>query len=121
MRTVRGRLVAGMAGLCMAVSGCSWILIDGPPAGHENMDRFECDEGRWPAWFDVAVAGLSVVGAVTAEDDPEDDWWGLNASTKVVGNVGIAVVSIASAWTGFRRTTACAEAKRALMKRTTGR
>ena len=120
MRTLRRSLSAVVAGLALAVSGCSWVLIDGPPANHQALDHFECDEGRGPAWVDVVVAGLGVVGAVTAEDDPAEEWWGIGADTKRVGNIGIAVLSVASAATGFRRTSACTEAKRALIERTTG-
>jgi hypothetical protein len=96
--------------LVLTVSGCSFALVRGPPAGYESMEYFACTEGReWPT-ADLLYAGatgllgITVILAGRSDNsawDPEDG----------LGLIVISGLSGIAAKKGFEKVSACRQAK----------
>ncbi len=96
--------------LALTVSGCSFALVRGPPAGYESMEYFACTEGReWPT-ADLLYAGatgllgIAVILAGRSDNsawDPEDG----------LGLIVISGLSGIAAKKGFEKVSACRQAK----------
>ena len=52
--------------LPMATGGCGLMLVQGPPAGHEQMESFSCTQGDAGPVVDLMLAGVGGVMAVWA-------------------------------------------------------
>ena len=105
-------------GLVLALSGCSFFSVRGPPKDHLTLDSFECTEGIEAPTTDVVAgaAGLGLAIWLGAGDRFSEvaATWGL-----LIGS-GVAVVDWVSAFFGFRRVGKCRDAKRALEERLGG-
>lgn len=98
--------VALLTVLLLPITGCSFILVDGPPdvSDYSQLDYFGCTEGNgWPI-VDGVFTGLYAVQAATLMG--------------VEGGGGLAAASLvwagvfgASAVTGFGRVNECKAAK----------
>lgn len=93
--------------LCTAASGCSLVLVDGPPEGYREMDTFSCTEGDAIPILDVLWATVNGIAAAQA--------W-LESTTPDRGEIillgsTMAVASGVSATIGFRRRSACRQAR----------
>jgi hypothetical protein len=69
------RLVSELALIsCLSVSGsgCSYLLVNGPPSGHEGLDGFSCTESKVIPALDATVAGLGGVVLFTSLAAPND-------------------------------------------------
>ena len=111
LRPSPGRpLLALMMAVVAILPGCSLILVDGPPEGHEQV-AFDCTERPVLPVLDLATAGLSVAAATGAEDE----FFSKDQNTAI--NAGFALLLGVSAWTGFQRTSACRAAKADLRAR----
>jgi hypothetical protein len=94
--------------------GCSYLLVDGPPAGHEQMRYFDCTSSRAAPIADAIIAGVyGVSGTAMASEVRDTD----GGATVLVASLAIAAVEAASAVHGFRKTSECADAKRGLTAR----
>ena len=92
-RSSPGRpLLALLMAVVAILPGCSLIFVDGPPEGHEQM-AFDCTESPILPVLDLATAGLSVAGAIGAEDDF------FSKDQNVAINAGFA---LATGWVGAR-------------------
>ena len=60
-----------LALLPLFVSGCGFLISQGPPTGHEQMPAFSCTESTTGPTLDLVWAGLNVLGAVAASADPD--------------------------------------------------
>jgi hypothetical protein len=101
-----GILVLGASG-----TGCSFVFVDGPPAGHKKMQYFDCSTSNWLPVVDVglgAIYGLSAVGAAVDSNQEK---------TQLAGLAVLTGALVASGAYGFQRTSACREAKAQLMER----
>jgi hypothetical protein len=96
------------------LSGCSFAFVDGPPTVHKQLPYFECTSSNaWPT-VDLALGGiyglesaLSLSGSGPA----------LNSGAASAVAVGMAALFIASAVSGYEKTSSCRDAKDNLMKR----
>lgn len=101
-----------------STGGCGFILVHGPPEGHERMEYFSCTESDAGPILDLAAAGLNVLGAVLCAADPEayeDSYYDSGACIAL--SLGWAVASGASAAVGFNKTKKCRAAKQQLAER----
>lgn len=111
-----GLRIALWAGLTLSLSGCSFLLVRGPPPDHLALDDFECTEQRGAPSIDVLIAGLGVVVAVGAAATAGDD---SDFALAFGVGPGLAVAGLAgwSAHTGFKRVNRCREALQELRER----
>ena len=52
--------------LILATTGCSFVFVNGPPRGHEEMAEFTCTESRAVPILDAVGAGLLVAFGVAS-------------------------------------------------------
>ena len=105
-----------------SASSCSFVFVHGPPSGFEQMDSFSCTESYFVPVLDFVGVGSSVIGAVTAEDEPGlfeegGSLFALDKETQIAGNLAFGAVLAASAVAGLRRVNHCRAAREALMRR----
>ena len=95
--------------LALTVSGCSFVLVQGPPEGHESMAYFTCTDSReWPTYdlLQAGVAGLVSIAVILAGRsdasawDPEDG----------LGLIVISGLHGIAAKKGFEKVSACRQA-----------
>ena len=95
-------IVLSLSSLLLA--GCGFVISQGPPTGHEQLDAFSCTESNAGPTLDVVWASLNVLGAVAAASDPS----AYDNSGQIVA-VGLAwgVFSSFSAASGFNKSKRC--------------
>jgi hypothetical protein len=111
--------VAGSLGCVLAMTqGCGLVLTHGPPVGHEQMNYFNCTESRTGPILDLALAGFSLVGAVSAATDSQSDPYLGDVSTgfAVIGALEFALYATSSI-IGMKKTSRCREARQLLADR----
>jgi len=106
----------------VSASSCSLVFVHGPPSGYEQMDSFSCTESRVVPVLDIVGAGSSVIGAMTAEDEPGlfeegGSLFAVDRETQIVGSLLFGAVLTASAIVGFRRVNHCRAAQEELVRR----
>jgi hypothetical protein len=106
--------------LCLSAGGCSLLVVEGPPSGHETMHSYSCTESGLIPNFDVA--GAVILFGVSAVVAPEDKTSGSVRSTsgsasQAAAALGGAVLLGASAWIGKRRVGRCRAARLDLARR----
>jgi hypothetical protein len=107
--------------LILATTGCSFVFVNGPPRGHEEMAEFTCTENRAMPFIDAIWAGLFVAAGLGALLDPEQEGWGEPTSEQLAAaSFVIGVPFGVSAIVGNRRVNECLDAKRALQERLGG-
>lgn len=110
------RLYARIALLALipaVTGGCSFMFVNGPPTGHQELASFTCTESKGLPKADLGLAGL--LGLTTlgiAGGDPTED----TAVGVVVFGIW-AVLHGSSAYTGFKLVNECRDAKLALALR----
>jgi hypothetical protein len=111
----RPALLALVLGTAMAgTPGCSFVLVHGPPAGHEQLATFSCTRSNALPVLDAIAAGTSLfVGAKLLSANTRDaaDW----AAPIVVVGAGFALEGLlfgTSAVSGFAKTGRCRAALR---------
>ncbi|HEY5927941.1 MAG TPA: hypothetical protein VIV11_39915 [Kofleriaceae bacterium] len=110
--------------LVMAMSGCSFALVSGPPANHRELPSFDCTTSRLGPGLDVAwsiLQGLNIATAASQSDAEWDDMYGGDAplarSTALPLYVALAGLGVAGMYYGFSRTGSCRQAKNELVAR----
>jgi len=103
-----------LAVLPVATAGCGFLLVQGPPSGHQQMTAFSCTEGTAGPILDLVWGGLNVLGAVAAMSSPDSYE---NPDQIVVVGLGWGLVSGLSAAAGFNKTTQCKAALQQLSAR----
>jgi len=95
-------IVLSLSSLLLA--GCGFVISQGPPTGHEQLDAFSCTESNAGPTLDIVWASLNVLGAVAAASDPS----AYDNSGQIVA-VGLAwgVFSSFSAASGFNKSKRC--------------
>jgi hypothetical protein len=107
------------AAVTVLVAGCSFVFVEGPPRGHERMPYFDCSTGRALPVVDLLLAlgqGLATARAVDASDAEWDESFGgdeppLSREAAIATYGSLTVLTLASGWYGFSRTTRCRDAK----------
>lgn len=98
------RIVATLGLVPFLVSGCGFLISQGPPTGHEQLAAFSCTESTTGPTLDLVWAGLNVLGAVAASSDPS----AYSDPDLAIGvGLGWGVVSSLSAASGFRKSKEC--------------
>lgn len=107
-----GSLVAGS-------SGCGFVLTQGPPAAHENMNSFSCTESNTGPILDFVVAGLELVGSLALATSPHTGYYGYYQDPGTTMAVGAAWTAVfgASGLVGLHKTDQCRAAMRQLVAR----
>ena len=108
------RNVVVLALLPLLLTGCGFVLTQGPPSGHEQMAAFSCTESNAGPTLDIAWAGLNVLGAVIAASDPSAYE---NSGQIVAVGVGWGVFSSFAAASGFNKSKQCRRALQQLAQR----
>lgn len=125
MRTLRDHLRSNLAAarlvrlttlllLLPALSGCGYLLVNGPPAEHEQMTYFSCTESNAGPIIDAVVAGLEAAGtiAVAVDSDEYED-----SGALIGGGVFWTALLGSAAVVGLNKTADCRAAKRAHAER----
>lgn len=111
---VRNALSCLLLALIPAVTGgCSFMLVNGPPTGHQELASFTCTESRNLPTSDLGLAGWLVLTRNWHGDTSEPRAPGAKKATKLV----VAVLYGLSAYTGFKLVNECRDAKLALARR----
>jgi hypothetical protein len=109
--------------LALVTTGCSLVMVKGPPRGHETMAEFTCTEGRTLPWIDAGTAallgGLTIAIAATPESEPASGSFtvGPDRSDAMLWLSIPAVALGASSAIGFHRTGECRAALEELRQR----
>jgi hypothetical protein len=95
-----------MLALLLVLShGCSWILVDGPPAGALPGQAVDCTESNIIPGVDLGITTLALIGMLyfLVADDVDDT--GRTVGPLVEG--GIALGFGISSYQGFGKTSRC--------------
>lgn len=104
----RWRVGAALAlALCIAATGCSFVLVEGPPEGYREMESFTCTEGDAVPILDVLWSAANGIAAAQAWLEPTTP----DRREIMIFGSSMAVASGISAAVGFRRRTACRQAR----------
>jgi uncharacterized protein YjdB len=101
-----------------AASGCGFLLTQGPPTGHEQLEFIPCTESDAGPILDLVWVGLNIVGVVMILTTPEEY---TNRELSVASGLGWGILSGASAASGFKKAKACKNARQALAIRQAAR
>lgn len=115
MRTVRLLLCLP---LLTAATGCGFLFVHGPPTGHEQLEYIPCTESDAGPILDIVWGGLNVLGAIVIASSPDEYD---NPDLAVASGVAWGVISTASAASGFKKVSACKNARQALANRQAAR
>ena len=117
MRAVPVRLLLCLP-LLTAASGCGFLFVHGPPTGHEQLEYIPCTESDAGPILDLVWGGLNVLGALIIASSP-DEYENPDAAT--ASGLVWGVVSAFSAASGFKKVSACKNARQALAQRQAAR
>jgi hypothetical protein len=106
------------------LSGCSFVLVSGPPSNHQQLPSFECTTSRLGPGLDTVWTVLQTLNFVTTLSRTSQEWddvYGGNPpfsrSTALPLYAGLAALGAAGMYFGFSRTSECRSAKSALNAR----
>lgn len=117
MRAVTARLLLCLP-LLTAASGCGFLFVHGPPTGHEQLEYIPCTESDAGPILDIVWGGLNVLGALVIASSPDEYE---NPELATASGLGWGVVSSFSAASGFKKVSACKNARQALAQRQAAR
>jgi hypothetical protein len=109
-RTLIGGL--GVTAL-LGLQGCGFLISDGPPPGHQNMNYFSCTESDVGPAFDFVWAALNIAGAVIAASDETIQ----DRDQTIAIGAAWGMFSTASGLVGTSKSSDCREAKAQLADR----
>lgn len=110
--------------VALALSGCSFALVSGPPANHRQMAALDCTTSRIGPVLDTVWSALQVLNVVTAVSSTDAEWdeqfggnapFSRKAAVPLYATLGAA--GIAGMYYGFTRTSQCRAAKNELNTR----
>lgn len=111
--------------LLVAMSGCSFALVSGPPANHAQLPAFDCTTSRLGPGLDTVwtLLQLSNLALRASQSDAEyaEPYAGdppISRGTTMVINGVLAGLGAAGMYYGFSKTGECRSAKAALAART---
>jgi hypothetical protein len=119
-RPTARRFHAALLAILIGAGGCSLMLTEGPPVGHQAMHGFDCSTNYVPPVIDTALSGLAVANIAVAATRSSSEMQSANApSAGAVVAVNIVMLALAapSAVYGYSRVGSCREAKQALAER----
>lgn len=93
--------------LALSLSGCGFLLTNGPPPGHEQLVSFSCTDDNAGPVLDIVWGSLNVLGALAiASDRAAYD----NPDLSIASGLAWGLFSGFSAATGFKKTRDCRQA-----------
>lgn len=104
--------------LLTAASGCGFLFVHGPPTGHEQLEYIPCTESDAGPVLDIVWGSLNVLGAIIIAGSPEEYD---NPDVAVASGLAWGAISAVSAPTGFKKVSACKNARQALAQRQAAR
>jgi hypothetical protein len=104
--------------LLTAASGCGFLFVHGPPTGHEQLEYISCTESDAGPALDLVWGGLNVLGALVIASQPDEYE---NPEPAIVTGLAWGVISSFSAASGFKKVSACKNARQALAQRQAAR
>ncbi len=115
-----------MVVLLVAMSGCSFALVSGPPANHAQLPAFDCTTSRLGPGLDTVWTLLQVSNLALRASQSEAEYASgfanndppITRGTTMVINGVLAGLGIAGMYYGFSKTGECRSAKAALAART---
>ena len=102
--------VIGVISLC--ASGCSFLFVEGPPPGHEQMRVVSCTDSKTLPLLDAIWAGVNALELIS---DATDEGPGVLA-----GSAAGAVIWGIAASKGYEKVRKCRAAKELWARRTLG-
>jgi hypothetical protein len=103
------------------LSGCSFVLVSGPPANHAELPSFECTTSRLGPGLDTVWTVLQTLNFVTTLARTSAEWdeaYGGNPpfsrSTALPLYAVLGGLGAAGMYYGFSKTSECRSAKNAL-------
>ncbi|HVV53134.1 MAG TPA: hypothetical protein VHO06_25985 [Polyangia bacterium] len=107
-----------MAVLSATSGGCSFLFVHGPPPEHRTSSFFDCTSGNVLPILDAVVGGAAVVDAIGVASDAAAFSSSPSARRADLVTYGAAAaLFVTSAAYGFKKTSACREAKVELARR----
>ncbi|MDX2090607.1 MAG: hypothetical protein SFX73_22295 [Kofleriaceae bacterium] len=113
--------------VAMVLSGCSFALVSGPPANHQQMYSFDCTTSRLGPGLDTVWSVLQVLNLASAASRSDSEWdetfdgkAPFSRATAVPLYGSLAALGIAGMYYGFTRTAKCRSAKDELNTRMMG-
>jgi hypothetical protein len=96
--------------LALAVSGCSFVFVEGPPSNYQHQTDVHCTSNEVFPMLDVVFAGINAldVSMVGSHQYHIDD--STTESLFMGVSAGLIAVHIASAIYGFVKTSSCQDA-----------
>jgi hypothetical protein len=108
------------------LSGCSFVLVSGPPSNHQQLPSFECTTSRLGPGLDTVWTVLQTLNFVTTLARTEQEWNDqftgeppFARSTALPLYAVMAGLGAAGMYYGFSRTGQCRSAKAELNNRIT--
>jgi hypothetical protein len=110
------------------LSGCSFVLVSGPPSNHAQLPSFDCTTSRVGPILDTVWTGLQVLRIIGTASTSDAEWqqriddstpgapsW--SRSTDLAIGAALGALGAAGMYYGFSRTGECRSAKSALNAR----
>lgn len=108
------------------LSGCSFVLVSGPPANHRELPSFDCTTSRLGPGLDTVWTILQVLNFATAVSKTNQEWDDqfagdppFSRTTALPLYAAFAGLGAAGMYYGFSRTGQCRSAKNELNARLT--
>lgn len=111
------RRIVAVAVMTQAL-GCSFALVSGPPANHQQLPYFECTTSKVGPVLDTVWTSLQALNLLVAASASDQEWDEnfdgdppFGRSTAIPLYLGLAALGGAGMYYGFTRTSACKGAK----------
>jgi len=102
----------------VALTGCSFALVSGPPANHRQLPVVECTTSRLGPILDIVWTALQASNLLVAVSKNSAEWDAqfdgeapFSRGTAIGLYSGFAALGAAGMYFGFTRTSACRDAK----------
>ena len=108
----------------LALSGCSFAFVSGPPPDHARLSYFDCTTSRLAPVLDTVLTGLMALNVLTLAAASDADWASSNHCNQgdpncpvlsrngaMIIDGALGVAGAAGMIYGFSKTGACREAK----------
>lgn len=113
------RSLGGLIAISMGVlQGCSWLSVNGPPPGHEQIRYFDCTTENYASGLDAYLALSYVASGVVIAAAASEEREILAGHGVAIGSavVGAGLHGLSAAY-GYSTTKACREARSAAAAR----
>ncbi len=106
----------GVISLC--ASGCSFLFVQGPPAGHEQMRVVSCTDSKTLPLLDAIWAGASALDLILYATD--EGYGGRDRGAGIAESAARALIWGIAASKGYKKVRECRAAKELWARRIGG-